>query len=469
MLRPVTSPRWSLFIGLAAAGLMVGLIAAVFLSLPQLSAIAPTPGAQNVSSRAPIRLTFSHPMAQRSVEAAFKLTPAQGGAFSWAGDTLTFTPSQPWPVGQVITVSVAGSSGERGLPLKGLATWTFTVSQPRIAYLAGAAPNLWTLALAETAQPQPVTAETIGVLGYDISPDGQSFVYAAQRADGGADLRTVNVDGTLPALLLACPNVACLSPVISPDGRQVAYRRQTLATSASGSPVPGASRVHVYTLATGQDESVGDEANEARTPRWGPDGRLSYYDVIRQAIVVRDLSSGAVTYIPDTSGEMGTWSPDSQYIIFPELTFPTEAPPDSALGVGEAPSHFSSRLLRVAIATNAKTDLSGPGQVDDGSPDYAPSGEWVAYATKGSGNATQWTLGRQIWLMHPDGQAAHALTTDSLYNHSALMWNSAGTALVYMRFNAAAPDQPAEIWTMSADGTGAHRLVAGGYLPAWLP
>jgi Tol biopolymer transport system component len=448
---------------------MVGLIAAVFLSLPQLTAIAPEPGAQNVSSRAPIRLTFSQPMAQSSVEAAFKVLPPQPGTFSWAGNALMFTPSQPWPVGQVITVSVTGSTGQRGLPLKGLATWSFTVSQPRIAYLAGAVPNLWTLAVAETAQPQQVTTETVGIAGYDISPDGQSFVYAAQRADGGADLRTIDVDGARAALLVDCPNNACLSPVVSPDGQRVAYERQTLISNAGGTKAPGASHVHVYTPATGQDISVGEEANEARTPRWGPDGRLSYYDMTRQAIVVRDLGSGAVTYIPDASGEMGTWSPDSQYIIFPELSFPSVGPPDSALGVGEAPAHFASRLLRVAIATNAKTDLSGPGEVDDGSPDYSPSGEWLAFASKGPGNTTQWTPGRQIWLMHPDGQDARALTTDPVYNHSALMWNADGTALVYMRFNAAAPDQPAEIWTVNADGTGARRLVTGGYLPAWLP
>ena len=466
MLRPVTSRRWPLFIGLAAAGLIVGLIAAVFLSLPQLTVIAPAPGAQNVSSRAPIRLTFDHPMAHSSVEAAFRLAPAQPGTFSWAGETLTFTPSQPWPRGLVVTVSVTGSAGQRGLPLKGLASWTFTVSQPRIAYLAGAIPNLWTLDLAETAQPQQVTTETVGVASYDISPDGQSFIYAAQRADGGADLRAIDVAGAHPALLMSCPNVACLSPVISPDGQRVAYERQTL---TGGSAAAGAMRVHIYTPATGQDAGEGEDANEARTPRWSPDGRLSYYDVTRQAIVVRDLASGAVTYVPNASGEMGTWSPDSQYIVFPELSFPSEAPPDSALGVGEAPSHFASRLVQVTIATNARTDLSGPGQVDDGSPDYSPSGEWLAFASKGSGNTNQWTPGRQIWIMHPDGQGARALTTDPLYNHSALQWNADGTALVYMRFNAAAPDQPAEIWTINADGTGARRLVAGGYLPAWLP
>ena len=301
------------------------------------------------------------------------------------------------------------------------------------------------------------------------------MVYAAQRADGGADVRSVNVDGTGASDLLVCPNAACLSPTLSPDAQRVAYQRQALTQSATGETMPGASQVHVYTPSTGQDETIGEAANEAHSPHWGPDGRLSYYDVTRQAIAIHDLTSGAVTYIPDTSGEMGTWSPDGQSIVFPEVFFPAEAAPDTAVGVGEAPTHFFSRLLRVTISTNAQENLSGTDPVDDGSPAYSPSGEWLAFGRKAL-DTSQWTPGRQLWLMRP-GQAgagsgsteARALTADPLYNHSAFAWNADGSALVYMRFNPAAAEQPAEIWTINTDGSGARLLVTGGYLPKWLP
>ncbi len=470
MLRPATSPRWSLFIGLAAAALLLGLIVAVFISLPELTGVFPVPGAQNVSSRAPIRLTFSRPMDQAAVEAAFRLTPPHPGQLTWQANTLLFTPAEPWPVGATVQVSVAGSKSARGLPLRGETAWSFGVSQPRVVYLAGSPPNLWTLSLAENSPPQAVTAEAGGVADYDVSPDGLRLVYAARRSDGGADLRMVNVDGTGTADLLACPEAACQAPVFAPDGERVVYEHYTFVSSASGGTLLGAVRVHVYTLATGQDEAVGDAANEARTPRWSPAGRLAYYDVTRQAIAIRDLASGAVTYVPDRSGEMGTWAPDGQSLVFPEITFPSGDVPTTEEGVGEAPTHFSSHLLRVTLATNATDNLSGSALVDDGSPAFAPAGDWLAFGRKQL-DTQQWTPGRQLWLMRPAGAGAeaHALTADPLYNYSAFAWKADGAALVYMRFNPAAADQPAEIWTINSDGTSARLLVTGGYLPKWLP
>ena len=88
----------------------------------------------------------------------------------------------------------------------------------------------------------------------------------------------------------------------------------------------------------------------------------------------------------------------------------------------------------------------------------------------------QWTPGRQLWLMRPDGTGAYALTAKPLYNHSAFTWSPDGRRLAYMRFNTADQTAPAEIWLVSIAAAGAagaeasapHRLVQG-YLPEWLP
>ena len=61
---------------------------------------------------------------------------------------------------------------------------------------------------------------------------------------------------------------------------------------------------------------------EARFPRWAPDGRLGYLDTGREAVVIHDLPTGALTFVPNASGEMGTWSPDGLYLVYPELAFP---------------------------------------------------------------------------------------------------------------------------------------------------
>jgi len=76
--------------------------AKVFVPLTQFHQLDPvvvslTPGhaASNVATIARIVMQFSEPMDTNSVQAAFSLTPATGGTFSWSAvhDTMTFTPA----------------------------------------------------------------------------------------------------------------------------------------------------------------------------------------------------------------------------------------------------------------------------------------------------------------------------------------------------------------------------------------
>jgi Tol biopolymer transport system component len=209
---------------------------------------------------------------------------------------------------------------------------------------------------------------------------------------------------------------------------------------------------------------------EARFPRWGPDGRLSYLDLGRAAVVVHDLVTGALTFIPNASGEMGTWSPDGSVIVYPELAFPADTS-----GTAEAAGAFYTYLTRISIATNERLSLSGSGVVDDASPAFSPNGAWLAFGRKLQLQA-QWTPGRQLWLMRPDGSEVHALTDDPLYNHSAFTWSPDGQLLAYMRFNTGDIETPAEIWLTGVDSAGqagageaGPRRLAQGYLPEWLP
>jgi Tol biopolymer transport system component len=190
-------------------------------------------------------------------------------------------------------------------------------------------------------------------------------------------------------------------------------------------------------------------------------------------VVIHDLTTGALTFVPNASGEMGTWSPDGTYLVYPELIFPalTEDPADP--NSDEATSTFYTYLTRVTVATNERLNLSGEQVVDDASPAYSPSGGWIAFGRKLQFE-DQWTPGRQLWLMRPDGSGAYALTADPLYNHSAFTWSPDGRRLAYMRFQTADQLAPAEIWLVgiaaagSPEAAAAHRLVQG-YLPEWLP
>ncbi len=462
---------WSLWLVLGGLGLVVGLGLAVFLAIPRLNSVSPADTAQSVSSRAPLRLSFTRAMDHAAVEAALTLTPALPGRFDWNANTLVFTPAQPWPLGGTVTVSLAGGRSQRGLPLLGGRTWSFTVGQRRLAYLAGAPnANLWVLPIDEGGAAQQVTTEPVGIYDYGVSPDGLNMAYAARREDGGADLRVVDLAAAQTRDLLLCPSESCLSPSYSPNGRWLAYQRHSLAPGlAAGELILGPSQIYVHSLTdpAAADQPIGDQGG--RFPRWGPDSRLSYLDTTRAAIAVHDLAGGAVTYVPNASGEIGTWTPDASAIVFAELIFPEHVhdPNETEAEHEAATDNFYSTLVRVVVATNESANLSGQNLVDDGSPMFAPSGAWLAFGRKTLVDE-QWTPGRQLWLMRPDGSEAYALTDDPLYNHSAFRWSPDSKTLAYMRFNVADPSLPSEIWTVDMSDSQPTRLVEG-YLPEWLP
>ena len=463
-------------------GVGLGLGVAWWLARPRLLDLYPPPGATEVSARAKLRLTFSANVDPASVEEGLHLTPFLSGTVSWEGNTLIFTPRFPWPHSSVVTVTLSGARSRRGLPLQPASRqWTFTVSGARLAYLSGSIPNVWVANIAETVTTRQLTTEKFGVYDFDVSPDGAAVVYAALRADGGASLYHTGWDG--PAeVLLACPLAACISPEYSPDGQQIAYEHHSLSADLGGDLALGDSQVHVYNLSTGQDQLVSEAERDARFPRWAPDGRLGYYEADRQIVVMRDLSTAVTTYIPNSSGEMGDWSPDMQYLIYPEIFLPLEIEAEPEVRPGELAAvtatvevspvttvgRVTSRLQRVTLATNAVQDISGTGKGDDHSPLYSPDGEWVIFGRQALEDGT-WTPGRQIWRMRPDGSEAHPLTADPLYSYTSVSWSPDGSRLVYMRSHALAPVENAEIWIMAADGSEARQIVSDAYLPRWLP
>ncbi len=458
--------RWPLWLALAAAGVLAGLALMTVLALPKLTAFAPAPGAQNVSPHASLRLTFNRPMQAESFSAALRLDPPLAGTFRAEGNQIIYAPAAPWPEKTTLTVTLSGGRSAAGLPLLGKQQWAFTVAGQRLAFIKGGAPNVWLIGLEEGAEAEPLTDEPHGVYNYDISRDGLRVAYAALRPDGGADLRMIGLDDSGTVEVLACPAAACLSPVFSPDGTRLAYERQAVITDTTGGASFGESHVHLYTFSTRTDEAQPDAAHDTRFPRWSPDGRLSYFDTDLRAVVVRDLGNGAVTYIPNGTGDLGSWSPDGQFIVYPELFVP-EADTGGNLPGEDFLDHFYSRLLRVEVATNASLNLSGADLVTDAAPVYSPSGAWIVFGRRGLA-PEQWTMGRQLWLMRADGSEAHALTAEPIYNHSAFVWSADERALFYMRYNAGDPVAPVEIWTMNRDGTQA-RVITTGYLPEWVP
>jgi Tol biopolymer transport system component len=438
-------------------------LAALFFSLPRVADFAPQ-GDRN-SARAPISITFSTDMDAASVESHLHIAPTVVGAYAWEDRTLNFIPSADWPVGVVQVTLDSGATARSGLSTFLGTNWQFTVGVPSVAYLlqAGSVANLWSMSVNGQGDPLQITTERFGIDRFAISPDGLQFVYAALREDGGADLKRLNRSGGDPVTLLACPNDRCTAPTFSRDGQRLAFERHPLSHLEQ-------STVEVLDLPSGQTTVLdSDPSHLAQAPAFARDGRLAYLSFFQQVIVVHDFATNTTQQIPDASGEMGAWSPDGQYLAFPEITSeppPTPGPgtPAPALQIDTSFSH----IKQVAVGTGQNTNLSGTGAVEDAAPVYSPFGEWIVFGRK---NIVQdeWTPGRQLWLMRADGTGARPLTNDPLFNNSGFVWSPDGKIIVYVRFDVTDPSSTTEIWSMSADGTSALKLVTGGYLPAWLP
>ncbi len=461
---------------LAALGLLLGLAVAALLGAPRIVEVSPAPGSERVPAGAPVRVTFSRPMDRPSAEAHFEVEPAISGAFAWEGETLVFTPEGRWPAGAQVRVRVrAGARSTRLLPLLRSREWTFTVGEPRVLYLwpSDGPADLYARAPGQE-EPDRLTETPLGVVDYSVGAGGSRVAYTRLREDGSTDLRLLDLATGEDRLVFACPEgERCQAPALSLDGRWLAFERAPLEVGRAGQPVPGRSSVWALAVDEGSGPvRIGPADHVTGQPAWSPRGWLAYYDGTLRTIAVVDATAGAeppaLAFIPSDLGNLGSWSPDGIFLVFPEIVFAEE--PVREEGDEEGTIPFFSHLYRVEVSTGLMTDLSGENQlqVEDASPVYSPDGRWIAFARKYLDSA-RWTPGRQLWVMRFDGSDARPLTDAPAYNHSAPAWSPDSTILVYMRLNTVDFGAPPEIWWTEVESGESGRLAIGGFLPQWIP
>jgi Tol biopolymer transport system component len=448
---------------LIGAILVVLVLAAFIFNLPRV--VGSTPQGNNVSARAALSLTFSADMNTASVESHVHIEPVVVGTFSWQDRTLLFTPKAEWPAGRVRVSLDAGATDRNGLPMLLGSDFEFTVGAPSLAFLYRPldVANIWSQPVTGDGEPTPLTDERFGLDRFAVSPDGAQFVYAALRLDGGADLKRLTRDGAAPTGLLDCPRDRCTAPTFSRDGRRLAFERHPLAHLEQ-------STLEVLDLQTGELTVLdSDPSHLSQAPLFARDGRLAFLNLYEQVIVIYDFSTHETRRLPNTSGEMGTWSPDGQYLVFPEITSEPPPAPETGTPIPELQlDTFFSHLTRVVVSTGQSENLSGREAVEDAAAVYSPFGEWLAFGRKNI-EQDKWTPGKQLWLMRSDGSDPHALSNDPLFNYSNFVWSPDSLTLVYVRFDVTDPASISEIWSVSANGADAKKLVTGGYSPQWLP
>jgi hypothetical protein len=262
----------------------------------------------------------------------------------------------------------------------------------------------------DTAIDGPSATGYRGKVSSEWSPDGKHIAFEIE-SDNGPHIFETDVDGAPPRLVSTdCePKLGICGdryPAYSPDGKGLAFARQTWTPAPSG------------------------------------------------VIAIRDLATGKVTLLESTrqvppKNEMGrpAWSPDGKQIIY--YVVPKDI-------YGEDVSPLGPSVMYIVNADGSGLHaLKTPGLVATGDASWSPDSSLIVFSTT---PLHEWAThgvdpSPDVYTIHPDGTGMTRLTTGG--GSGAPSWTSDGKILfttVFYRTNAA-------LWLMDADGS--HRIRIG--------
>jgi Tol biopolymer transport system component len=220
-------------------------------------------------------------------------------------------------------------------------------------------------------------------------------------------------------------------PAISPDGKLVAFRRNSYTPGGAGIFVTGSEGNGVIQLT----QHPGDCC-----PAWSPDGKMLAFSRIaadEYGIYVVSAKGGTPRKISHEDprkkrGELA-WTPDGNYLAFSG---------DSASG--------GAQIFLVSVSDSSVRPLSEPqGQDRDWGPSFSPDGAQMAFVrTSGAG------FPEEVYVMPANGGAARLLT----YDRSAIMgppaWSPDGQYVIFASTREGDPT----LWRIPAAGGTATRM-----------
>ena len=327
---------------------------------------------------ASVEVEFSEPVEAASGEAALRIDPAVEGSFSWAGRTLTFTPSERLPLETAFTVRVL----------------------PGIRDTAGNAMD---------QEPEPFAFETVGnptVIGSQPEDRAQDVPLESSIV---LEFSTLMDTASVEAALRIQPDVELeatwsgerltLTPSTAfVEGRQYTLRIDDTARDGAGTPLERPFRLIFRAARSGLEAvtlvpSVGIEGVAVTSP---------IAIVFDRALDPDSLDDGQLTLTPAVSGSLEVVaSPGAEGLRDPTpriLRFQPSAPLD--------PNTTYEVTLAAGLLGADGSQLATPlaWRFTTGAP-LATLGNQIVFLTERSGVAN-------LWTMNPDGTGQRQLSAE---------------------------------------------------------
>jgi len=428
---------------IAAFSLLLALLTALVIwrgaAVREVSVLTQSPTGEAVAVGTPIRVIFSQPVDQRSVEERFTLTPETPGRFFWDGQSVTFQPDQPLRAGTTYRVSLQPGIADRAArtateqPLG----WTFHTRNPRLLLLRHAPDGTSILLLSEAdgSNPREILREPDGIVDMIAAPDGSQAILVVPRTAERMALLRVDLQDGRPRPLVDTPDLSAAAPAWSPNGNLIAFEQRPLAAGTPGDPA--------IWLAQPDGTSFGPVTEPGQigtAPVWSPDSRrLAFHDAATDSVTVYNFTSTFQTF-PDSRNIPVAWSADSSTLLY----------------VSDA----AGQLRRANLETGETTGWPDAAVAPVSAVAWSPDGAWLALVQ----GENPMAAGR-LWLLRPDGSEQQQLSAPAATD-SAPVWSPDSRQLAFLRDDGSGMQAA---WLVDLD-TGALRQVATDVTRVvWLP
>ena len=418
------------------------------------------------ASQTAIQITFDEPIDPSAAEQLFSIAPAIQGRLSVQQDTLTFRPIVPLIPGQEYIVSLgSGPIAVSGRALMRSASWHFRVRQPRILYLGpfGAlVQNIYAVDTSAPDHPLQLTHSLNGVLGFSVAADGSKLVYSEIEFSEGKTLGTtqlylLDVATEKNTLLYTC-DAACINLTLKPDGSVLAFDRIDL--NANVGTGPGAPRVWLYDLETRTARPLfSDSQRLGQAAHWSPDGsRFALYSASEGGLIIHDFATNQDTTIPNVDGQLGSFSPDGQWLYYSQIVVQDE---------GTAALHLVLLDLSKTPYAPHNLEVDTEEAVSDVETIWRADSKGLILARQIP--ARQFTEGAKVYNVELTSGAAALLIPDDGNAQSNLALSPAGDLLLFQRLKEGDSTARPEIWLYAFDSGNLVQIAQDATSPAWLP